>query len=71
MHSRWDEAGAGRADTDVSGGDLPATIPSVHATECWDARFERVYYTDTASTQPTTGALTACAFPQAIQPYGQ
>jgi hypothetical protein len=69
MHSRWDASGAGRADTTVAGGDVPVSIASVHATECWDTSFARVYYTDTASTQPTTGSPSACAFSQVIQAY--
>ena len=60
LHSRWNASGAGRADVEITGGDL--TVPKVDATECWSSIFARVYYTDTASYEPTTGSPSACAF---------
>lgn len=59
MTSRWDASGAGRSEWTFSGGDLP--IASVTATECWSTSFSRVYYKDSADSQPTEGAETACA----------
>ena len=38
-------SGAGRSDLVASGGSLPSGFV-VHASECWDATFARVYYTE-------------------------
>jgi hypothetical protein len=65
IHSRWDATGAGRADVQISGGDLPATTPEVQASECWNAGFARVYYTDSANIEQPAGNETACVFHQA------
>jgi hypothetical protein len=59
LKSRYDATGAGRGEATLSGGDLTS---SVTATECWDATFARVYYTDSANAQPTSGSASACVF---------
>lgn len=59
LRSRWLHDGAGRADIRLRSGDLPAAIT---ASDCWDTRFLRVYYTDSAQWQPTEGDPAACAF---------
>lgn len=61
--SRWQAGGAGRADIGVSGGDLPAAgLDALTAVECWGSDFSRVYYTDSANTQPTTGSASECVY---------
>lgn len=60
--SRWLASGAGRADLVASGGSLPAGFV-VHATECWDANFGRVYYTEDVDPSKTEGDISACALP--------
>lgn len=62
VQSRWNANGAGRADISVAGGDLPATIPLVTATECWATDFSRAYYADSATFEPTFGDVTACVY---------
>jgi hypothetical protein len=58
--SRWVASGAGRADLVASGGSLPASFV-VHAIECWDASFARVYYTEDVDPSKTEGDPSACA----------
>lgn len=61
LHSRWQETGAGRADVEISGGDLAATV--YDASECWNERFASVYRN--ALLDPSTanwGVETDCAF---------
>jgi hypothetical protein len=65
LRSRWQHDGSGRADVRLRSGDLPAEIT---ASDCWDTRFARVYYTDSASWQPTEGAVAACAFAEVSLP---
>jgi hypothetical protein len=60
LRSRWQPTGAGRADARLTGGDL--TAPGAIASECWDAAFKRVYYTDNVNFAPTEGVAGACAF---------
>jgi hypothetical protein len=60
--SRWTASGAGRADMIVTGGSLPAGF-TVHATECWDTGFGRVYYTEDVDPTKTEGDVSACALP--------
>jgi hypothetical protein len=60
--SRWHADGAGRADLSISGGDLPATIPVVTGSECWNTSFARVYYADSVAFQPNYGDSSACVF---------
>jgi hypothetical protein len=62
LQSRWLASGAGRADLVATGGDLPAGFV-VHATECWDASFARVFYTDDVDPSKTEGSVSACALP--------
>jgi len=66
LRSRWNADGAGRADGLVSGGDLGALQAT--ASECWDTRFKRVFYTDSAVFSATEGLVTACAFADADVP---
>jgi hypothetical protein len=65
VHSRWLETGAGRSDTQFTGGDVPAT--GATANECWDSNFLSVYMTNSYG-DPTKmwGAETACAFTPAV-----
>jgi hypothetical protein len=65
LHSRWDTTGAGRADVQITGGDLPANIPVVNASECWSSTFARVFYKDSANIEPAAGNDSVCVFPQA------
>jgi hypothetical protein len=60
--SRWVPSGAGRADMIVQGGSLPAGFV-VHAIECWNATFGRVYYTEDVDPTKTEGDASACALP--------
>jgi hypothetical protein len=61
--SRWQATGAGRADIDISGGDLPqAGLEEVTAVECWGIDFSRVYYTDSAGLEPTAGSASECVY---------
>jgi hypothetical protein len=60
--SRWTASGAGRADLIASGGSLPAGFV-VHATECWDERFARVFYTEDVDPSKSEGEASACAIP--------
>jgi hypothetical protein len=60
--SRWLASGAGRSDLIASGGSLPAGFV-VHATECWDADFARVFYTEDVDPTKTEGSVSACALP--------
>lgn len=60
--SRWLASGAGHADLVASGGSLPAGFV-VHATECWDASFNRVFYTEDVDPTKTEGDPSACALP--------
>ena len=66
IRSRWQSAGAGRSDAQVSSGDLGDG--SVQASECWDNRYLRVFYTDSANWQPTEGNAADCAFADAAMP---
>lgn len=60
LRSRWLATGAGRADGRLIGGDLGTT--GAIASECWDTRFARVYYTDSVDFAPTEGDPAACVF---------
>jgi hypothetical protein len=61
--SRWQATGAGRADIDISGGDLPqAGFDEVTAVECWGSDFSSVYYTDSAGLKPTAGSVSECVY---------
>ncbi|HET9930863.1 MAG TPA: hypothetical protein VFQ35_09260, partial [Polyangiaceae bacterium] len=60
--SRWKADGQGRADVSIAGGDLPAAIPLVTASECWNDSFARVYYSDSVGFKPVFGDSTACVY---------
>jgi len=60
--SRWLPSGAGRADLVAQNGSLPAGFV-VHAIECWDQNFLRVYYTEDVDPSKTEGDPSACALP--------
>jgi len=62
IKSQWNKLGEGRADINISGGDVPASMDPVKAVECWGADFYRVYYSDSVSWEPTEGEASACAF---------
>lgn len=66
IRSRWQSNGAGRGDARLTGGDLGTT--QAIASECWDTRFRRVYYTDNVSFEPTEGDVADCAFGTADLP---
>ena len=55
--SRWKSEGSGRADAQITEG-----ATQVHLSECWSSSFARVYYTDNANFEPSSGVATACAF---------
>ncbi len=61
-NSRWTSTGAGRADVQLSGGDLSQTVL---ASQCWSSQFAQTYYTDNVNYQPTSGDPSTCAFAQA------
>ena len=60
LRSRWLATGAGRGDARISGGDLGSAQGI--ASECWDAVFTRVYYTDNVNLGATEGDPSQCAF---------
>lgn len=65
VHSRWQESGAGRSDTKITGGDLAAAEATMN--ECWDSNFLSVYFTTSwADPAKMWGAETACAFAPAV-----
>ena len=66
IRSRWLADGQGRSDAMLSGGDLGDA--SVTATECWDDRFRRVYYADSAEWMPAEGELSSCAHAESALP---
>lgn len=63
IDSRWNATGAGRADIDFAGGDLPSTTPMVDAVECWGTDFKRSYYSDSVGFSPAVGVESACVYP--------
>ncbi|HYQ01770.1 MAG TPA: hypothetical protein VER96_24020 [Polyangiaceae bacterium] len=63
IDSRWAATGAGRADIDFTGGDLPSAIPMVDAVECWGTDFTQTYYNDSVAFSPTVGEESACVYP--------
>ena len=62
INSRWQASGAGRADIDISGGDIPTGIGMVDAVECWGTDFTQSYYTDSAGISATVGDVSACVY---------
>ncbi|HYQ41788.1 MAG TPA: hypothetical protein VER11_07465 [Polyangiaceae bacterium] len=63
IDSRWNATGAGRADIDFTGGDLPSSVPMVSAVECWGTDFTQSYYDDSVKFSPTVGDVSACVYP--------
>jgi hypothetical protein len=59
LATQWDATGAGRADASQS--DATGT-QNWNGTECWNAAFGRVYYSDDAPQNPDEGAATDCIF---------
>jgi hypothetical protein len=66
VRSRWTAAGAGRSDVEASSGDLGTLV--VTLSECWDGSYQRVYYEDSQSWNPTEGSEAACVFAEAALP---
>ncbi len=66
IRSRWLNDGSGRADITVTGGDLGDI--SVSASECWDSRFGRTYYSDSMEWAPSEGDVADCPFADASLP---
>jgi hypothetical protein len=62
-HARWKPDGSGRADAQVTGGDLGNA--TVNASECWNAwpLFRTVFYTDSVGWIATQGVAGECAYP--------
>lgn len=60
LKSQWNATGAGRAEVEISGGSLPATIPQVKAVECWSSSFSLAYYQDNVPIRPASGSEAAC-----------
>ena len=56
---RWTTDGRGRADAEVSGGDLAPVVVSL--SECWDADKARVFYEDSHGLSEAEGALPRAA----------
>lgn len=68
VRSRWLASGAGRADAELSGGDLAGIEITVDASECWDEQFRRSYYTDSVDYRPTEGDPASCVYAEALLP---
>lgn len=66
IRSRWLASGAGRADAELSSGDLGDI--EVEASECWDEQFRRTYYADSVEFAPTEGDPASCAFDESALP---
>ncbi len=64
IDSRWNQAGAGRADIEIAGGDLPSATPMVDAVECWATDFTQSYYDDSVGFSPRVGVESACVYPE-------
>jgi len=64
--SRWNAAGAGRADAEVHGGD---SGPGGLLTECWDASFARVFFRGMGGdgSVATEGDASACVFAEPLR----
>ena len=60
--SQWTAQGAGRADVNISGGDVPDAVSPVTAVECWGNDFYRVYYKDSIDYSAAEGEASQCAF---------
>lgn len=62
VSSRWRATGAGRSDTEISGGDMPADATPVAAVEGWETDFARVFYADSVDFAPSEGSEAARAY---------
>jgi hypothetical protein len=63
LHSRWQETGAGRADYQISGGDVTAAVGGpITASECWDTSFASQYKNVSADPTQDWGAESSCVF---------
>ena len=62
--SRWNEAGAGRADVTAKGGTLPADTQAT-ANECWSTSFASVFVQASWDPSLAYGTEAVCAFPTA------
>ncbi len=64
VESRWNTSGAGRSDITITGGDVPAEIGTVNATECWNSSFQSVYigYSHNVTWATAEGEASACVF---------
>ncbi len=63
IDSRWVAGGAGRADMEITGGDLgPSRVTAI---ECWDAQGKVVYARPWEFFKPDVGTVNDCAVPPA------
>ncbi|MCK6528726.1 hypothetical protein L6R50_14590 [Myxococcota bacterium] len=60
IRSRWTADGAGRSDGRIAGGDLGATVVTLH--DCWAETFTTVWYEDDSGWNEPAGSESACAF---------
>jgi hypothetical protein len=63
VRSRWQPTGAGRADVQLSGGDLQTSAATV--SECWDSSFASRFFSASFELSLHWGAETTCAFSSA------
>jgi len=66
IRSRWEATGAGRADAQLSAGDLDDLV--VEVSECWDEQFRRTFYTDSVEFSPSEGDAASCVYDTADLP---
>lgn len=67
VESQWLASGAGRSDITIAGGDIPVSVGSVTAVECWGTDFKRAYYDDSIDWEPTQGDASACVLAAPVQ----
>jgi hypothetical protein len=65
MHSRWQQTGAGRADVQITGGDIPAALLPVIDNECWDQNFLSQYKNISYDPTNSWGQASSCVFADA------
>lgn len=65
MHSRWQQDGAGRADVQITGGDIPAALTPVTDNECWDQNFLSQYKNISYDPTDSWGQASSCVFADA------
>lgn len=80
LNARWDAAGRGRADSTMSGEDVPVQLQAagidgdvIHATECWDEQFQVVFQDSNpvelrSTLRDLQGDAATCAFAEADYP---